>query len=66
MRVCVNGEMTELPEGLTVRALVEKLGFTPGQVAIERNLDIVPRASYDHVALSDGDTVEVVTFVGGG
>ncbi len=66
MQVYVNGEPSELPVGLTLRGLVQRLGLSPGQVAVERNLDIVPRGSYDQVVLTDGDRVEIVTFVGGG
>jgi sulfur carrier protein len=63
--VKVNGQVTELPEGCTVAALVARLEQR-GRVAVERNRDIVPRASWPTAQLSDGDQVEIVTFVGGG
>lgn len=63
--VKVNGE--ERPaEGITVAALLEELGYGEQRVAVELNEQIVPRAEYGATVLSDGDTVEVVRFVGGG
>jgi sulfur carrier protein len=66
MQLIVNGEAREVPEGLTVRGLVEHLGLTDGPVAVERNLEVVPRASHATTALTAGDVVEIVHFVGGG
>jgi thiamine biosynthesis protein ThiS len=66
IEITVNGEARLLPRGTTVATLLAKLGVERGRVAVERNLDIVPRATYDAVTLADGDTVEVVAFVGGG
>ena len=66
MRLTVNGEAQEVPEQLTVRGLVELLALDDGPVAVERNGDVVPRAEHVGTALSDGDVIEIVHFVGGG
>lgn len=66
MKLTVNGEVREVPDGLTVRGLVEHLGLTEGPVAVEKNREVVPRAEHASVALTDGDVVEIVHFVGGG
>lgn len=65
MKITVNGNATELPDGLTVAGLVQHLGLT-GPVAIERNRDVVPRAEHPTTVLAEGDHVEIVHFVGGG
>ena len=62
----VNDEPRELPPGATVADLVAALGLGPRRIAVEVNLDVVPRARYGDTVLADGDRVEVVHFVGGG
>lgn len=66
MNLVVNGESRAAAPGATVAALLTELGLDPQQVAVERNRDIVPRVEYSKVALSEGDQLEIVTFVGGG
>lgn len=66
MNVHVNGDAREVPEGTTVRALVELLGLTDGPVAVERNGAVVRRAQHVTEVLVEGDVVEIVHFVGGG
>ena len=66
MQITLNGEAREVPEGLSVRGLVEHLGLTEGPVAVERNRAVVPRAEHDKTPLAPGDVVEIVHFVGGG
>lgn len=66
MRVVVNGDTREIPAGVTVRGLCELLGLTDGPVAVERNGEVVPRATHTSVELAEGDVIEVVHFVGGG
>jgi sulfur carrier protein len=66
MRVTVNGALREVPRGMTVRELVLHLGLDGGPVAVERNLEVVPRAEHGRAVLSEGDVVEIVHFVGGG
>lgn len=62
----VNGEQREVPEGTTVAKLLEILGATSDQVAVEVNAAVVRRARHAEATLAAGDQVEVVTFVGGG
>jgi thiazole synthase len=64
--VTVNGEPRRVPAPATVASLVTSLGIDPAKVAVERNLEIVPKSTYAAVALSEGDALEVVHFVGGG
>ncbi len=66
IHVIVNGESTEVPSGTTVQDLVIQLGLGGRQVAVERNRAVVPRASHAATPLTDGDRLELVTFVGGG
>lgn len=66
MRIEVNGEAKDVEAGITVRALLETLGFGAMLVAVERNEEIVPRAQHASCTLSEGDRLEVVEFVGGG
>lgn len=66
MRVTINGESRDVPEGITVRGLIELLQLTDGPVAVERNRDVVPRADHPTVALAADDVLEIVHFVGGG
>ncbi|MBX3228291.1 MAG: sulfur carrier protein ThiS [Labilithrix sp.] len=66
MKLTINGSERDVPDGLTVRALVEHLGLGGGPVAVEQNREVVPRAEHAARALKDGDTVEIVHFVGGG
>jgi sulfur carrier protein len=66
MQVRVNGQPVEVPDGCTVATLLERVQLTPARVAVERNRDIVPRATWSAATLSDGDQIEIVTFVGGG
>lgn len=63
--VKVNGESYDYAE-LTVLEMLEKLGFSTERIAVEINMEIVPKASYSTTTLKDEDTVEVVSFVGGG
>ena len=65
MRIEVNGEHREMEAG-TILDLVETLGLNPKKVAVERNLEIVPRSLHGETALSDGDRIEIVQLVGGG
>jgi thiamine biosynthesis protein ThiS len=66
MLLHLNGEEREFPDGLTVAALVAQLGMKPDRVAVELNLEIVPRANWGNITLKTGDKLEVVHFVGGG
>ncbi len=66
MKLLVNGEDVTLPEGTTVRSLLDTLDLGSGPVAVERNGEVVPRALHPTTPLAEGDKVEVVHFVGGG
>ncbi len=66
MTVTINGERREIPEGLNVIALLEHLGMSNGRVAIERNIDILPRTQWQATHIQVGDSFEIVHFVGGG
>ena len=66
MELLVNGERRPVPDGTTVAQLLDVLGLPRERVAVEVNLDIVPRAEHASRRLSPGDRVEVVSFVGGG
>lgn len=65
MRLTLNGEMRETAAA-TVAALVAELGLDVRKVAVERNLEIVPRSLYAEAGLADGDRIEIVHFIGGG
>jgi len=66
MNVSINGENREVPDGLSVTGLLGHLGIHPGRVAIERNLEILPRGKWDNTRVEAGDRFEIVNFVGGG
>ena len=66
MTLTLNGENREFT-GLThLASLVEALGLDRRKVAVERNLEIVPRSAYDATPVCDGDRIEIVHFIGGG
>ncbi|WP_065942764.1 sulfur carrier protein ThiS [Pseudomonas sp. 25 R 14] len=66
MRIQLNGEPYELPDGETVAALLARLELTGRRVAVELNQDIVPRSQHPDTALAEGDQIEVVHAIGGG
>jgi sulfur carrier protein len=66
MRINVNGEPREVADGTTVAALLRELDVTQPHVAVEVNLEVVPRTRHAETPLRDGDRLEVVTLVGGG
>ena len=66
MHIQLNGEPFELPDGDTVAALLTRLDLVGRRVAVELNLDIVPRSQHETTALNEGDQVEVVHAIGGG
>ena len=53
-------------KGISVADLALELGLEPSKVAVERNLEIVPRSTLGEVMVEEGDDFEIVTFVGGG
>jgi thiamine biosynthesis protein ThiS len=66
VNVTVNGDRREIPDGCTVAALLDHLGMSRDRVAIERNLDILPRALWNETRVQPNDSFEIVHFVGGG
>ena len=64
--ITVNGEHRRVAAGLTIAQLAEELGLVPEKLAVERNLEVVPRSTLGQVVVEDGDELEIVHFVGGG
>jgi thiamine biosynthesis protein ThiS len=62
----VNGGHRRVPKGISIADLALDLGLEPAKVAVERNLEVVPRSTLAEVVVEDGDDYEIVTFVGGG
>ena len=62
----VNGEARSIPAGCTIADMLRGIGVDPERVAVERNLEVVPRSTLGDVAVNDGDVFEIVHFVGGG
>ncbi|MGE4429514.1 MAG: sulfur carrier protein ThiS [Sphingobium sp.] len=62
----LNGEHRRVRQGLTLAQLASELGFVPEKIAVERNLEVVPRSTLADVLVEDGDELEIVHFVGGG
>lgn len=66
MNILVNGTRREVPDGITIAQLLGELEMVERHVAVEVNLELVPRARHGEHALSEADRLEVVTLVGGG
>ena len=66
MQITVNDEIRSVDPGTTVADLLTELGLRPKFVAVERNLELVPRARHAECELAEDDRLEVVTLVGGG
>ncbi len=66
MRITVNDQSRRIDDGVTVVALLEELGLAEKHVAVEVNLELVPRQRHAQHRLADGDRLEIVTLVGGG
>ncbi|MBA2252776.1 MAG: sulfur carrier protein ThiS [Nitrospirales bacterium] len=66
MHIHVNGDPQRVSSGATVESLLDRLGIRPDRVAVEVNLQIVDRQSFDRQALQEGDRVEIISFIGGG
>jgi thiazole synthase len=64
--VQVNGERRPVAAGCSIAGMLREIGIDPRKVAVERNLEVVPRSTLDDVAVEDGDAFEIVHFVGGG
>lgn len=66
MQIQINGEARNFDGPLTVNSMLRSLGFDPRKIAVERNLEIVPKGAYDGTPVEDGDRLEIVHFIGGG
>lgn len=66
MDITVNGEIRRFESSMTVAGLLAVLELEPRKIAVERNLEIVPKSLFEQTALADGDQIEIVQFVGGG
>ncbi len=67
MNLVINGkDYFDMPLGMTVAALLEHLQLPSKKVAVERNLEIVPKSTFNDTELSDGDRLEIIHFIGGG
>lgn len=64
--ITLNGETRRIDTVVSVRALLASLGLDPAKIAVERNLEIVPRSLYGEVMVGEGDRLEIVHFIGGG
>ena len=67
MHLIINGEdHDDLPDGLTVAALIAHLGLPERKIAIERNLEVIPKSTFGEVVLGNHDKLEIIHFIGGG
>ncbi|HET9195475.1 MAG TPA: sulfur carrier protein ThiS [Vicinamibacterales bacterium] len=66
MQITLNGEPFEIEQPLSVVALLDRLEIDARRVAVEHNLTIIKRQRFPEVIVNDGDSVEIVNFVGGG
>ena len=66
LQITLNGDAHELVQSLSVAALLAELDIDPRRVAVEHNLIVLKRDTFDTTQLRDGDEVEIVNFVGGG
>ena len=66
LQIKVNGEPRRVSAGATIAGMLAELGLDPTRIAVERNLEIVPRSTLAQVPVADGDAFEIVHFVGGG
>ena len=66
MNITINGEPRDLPHPVSVAGMLKQLGIASGKVAVERNLEIVPKSAFETTSLCEGDRIEIVHFIGGG
>ncbi|CAM3774943.1 sulfur carrier protein ThiS [Litorimonas haliclonae] len=66
MKLTLNGEIHNLPDDLTITGLIAHLGLPNKKIAVERNLEVVPKSTFGEVKLAEGDKLEIIHFIGGG
>ena len=64
--VIINGKSDNIPEGTSLLTLLDNLDIDPGRVAVEHNMEIVNKNDFNDTVLKENDTLEIITFVGGG
>ncbi|RKQ71097.1 sulfur carrier protein [Litorimonas taeanensis] len=66
VEIMVNGDFHSFDEGLTIAQMLVKLDLPLKKIAVERNLEVVPKSAYEDVVLQEGDKLEIIHFIGGG
>jgi thiamine biosynthesis protein ThiS len=66
LNITLNGDARAIPDGLSVEGLLQHLGIVSKKVAVERNLEIVPKSTFPSTLIAEGDRLEIVHFIGGG
>ncbi len=66
MIITLNGENVEVGNGCSVKDLLDKFSLEPKKIAVEKNLEIVPRSQFSDVIINEGDRIEIIHFIGGG
>lgn len=66
MKIILNGEEVKFEGGMNVSSLIERYSLDKRKIAVERNLEIVPRSSFEEVEINEGDRIEIIHFIGGG
>lgn len=66
MKLTLNGEEINLDKQLTIRELIDVYELDISKIAVERNLELVPRSSLDDTVIKEGDDIEIIHFIGGG
>ncbi len=66
MKITLNGELRQLDDGATLQQLIERQGLLEKRIAVEINLNVIPRSQFMAYQLSEGDQIEIVHAVGGG
>lgn len=66
MQVIVNGKETTLPDECTASNMLDFLGYKQKMIVIERNYEIIPKEEFDNAIIKENDSIEIISFVGGG
>ncbi|MFN5351756.1 MAG: sulfur carrier protein ThiS [Alphaproteobacteria bacterium] len=66
MKIIINGEEKSFGSNISIEAMLAELKINPKKVAIEMNLEIIPKSLYAKTLLKDGDSLEIIEFIGGG
>ena len=66
MKIEVNGQVTRLSAGASLQQLLESMELSDKRLAIEHNMEVIPRSAYSRLQLQDGDRIEIVHAIGGG